>query len=714
MHYANLQIGLYLWDRDRYAINVTFSQSGSDADVREEVVGLALNQFDRKQFLECFDDLEEYGKRLGRCILTEPRVRDVFQNARTVAQKLDAAHGHVPLRVQLVLSPKMPDLHDLRWELLRDPVDGKPLFVRDDILFSRYQYSEDTRPVLLREEGNLRALAVIANPNDLHLFRGMAPIDLERETERLQYLEGIEVTKLAAPERATLNEIVTHLQDPQGYDILYLVCHGALVEGEPRLWLEKPSGESAIVSGSTLAERLGALATRPRLVMLVSCESAGTGQTPAPKDEGALAAVGPRLARGGIAAVVAMQGKVSMQTISEFLPAFFRSLHQDGQIDLAMARGRAAVQDAHDCWMPVLFMRSNTGRLWAEPGLHGAPGAGFDAWDSLMRHIEAGQCTPLIGAGVNEDLFGGSRQIARRWADLFHYPLDPRERESLPQVAQFLATTTSSVSSKNELVAYLHRELLDRFGHRLLGLKRDGRLDELVEEAGRWRRQNTAAEPHKVLASLRCPLYVTTNPDSLLVAALKENGVAPEERAFDWLNPSPPPDPLFREGSDYWPSPERPLIYHLFGSLQKNPITHKPDLRSLVLSEDDYFQYLVAMTRNKASIPLAVNEALTNSALLFVGFELNDWSFRILMQSICEREGSVALDGYSHVAVQLDPREGLIPDPDKARRYLEKLGRIHMRQLSIFWGSVSDFLGQLQKKLEERAHPTSPLEEAVR
>jgi hypothetical protein len=84
------------------------------------------------------------------------------------------------------------------------------------------------------------------------------------------------------------------------------------------------------------------------------------------------------------------------------------------------------------------------------------------------------------------------------------------------------------------------------------------------------------------------------------------------------------------------------------------------------------------------------------------------------MQSICEREGRIALDEYSHVAVQLNPREGQIPDPDKARCYLEKLGRIHMRQLSIFWGSVPDFLGQLQKRLEERAHPTTPVVEAVR
>ena len=54
------------------------------------------------------------------------------------------------------------------------------------------------------------------------------------------------------------------------------------------------------------------------------------------------------------------------------MPAFFRALAKEGgQIDRAMgvARDRAANADCDDYWMPALFMRLRTGRLWYVPGL---------------------------------------------------------------------------------------------------------------------------------------------------------------------------------------------------------------------------------------------------------------------------------------------------------------------------------------------------------
>ena len=82
--------------------------------------------------------------------------------------------------------------------------------------------------------------------------------------------------------------------------------------------------------------------TKPRLIVLASCESAGKGTGEA------LQALGPRLAEAGVPAVIAMQGSISMGTAARFMPVFFRELRRDGHIDRAMSVAREAVKDESD------------------------------------------------------------------------------------------------------------------------------------------------------------------------------------------------------------------------------------------------------------------------------------------------------------------------------------------------------------------------------
>ena len=84
-------------------------------------------------------------------------------------------------------------------------------------------------------------------------------------------------------------------------------------------------------------------------------------------DDGALAALGPRLAEAGVPAVLAMQGNITMRTITEFVPELFRALQDDGQIDRAVSVARGKIRDRSDSWMPVLFMRLKSGRIWYKP-----------------------------------------------------------------------------------------------------------------------------------------------------------------------------------------------------------------------------------------------------------------------------------------------------------------------------------------------------------
>ena len=468
------------------------------------------------------------------------------------------------------------------------------------------------------------------------------------------------------------------------------------------------------MSGATLADRLAALTNRPRLVVLMSCESAGRTQA----DARALAAVGPRLARAGIPAVVAMQGQISMATAGRFVTAFFKALRQDGQIDRAMAVARAAVEGEPDAWMPVLFMRMNTGRLWIRAGLQGGGGSAdrFDQWDELIGYINTNRCTPIIGPELNEDLFGSQHEIARRWADLYQYPLADHHRGDLSQVAQYLSDVVSVPHARNEFVRYLKRELKERYGDNVPALHTESHLADVIREVGRWKRDRDRdtrdlpadeqrPDPYQVLAELRCPLYLTANPDALLADALREHlGEKPgdklvHERGFDRELKNKMPDPLF-ETEGYKPRPERPLVYHLFGRYEIDPDDDTYDLQKLVLTQDDYFQHLTAIGHNWEAVPTVVRRALSKSALVFIGFRLHDWNFRVLLQSLVWR-GWTMDNTYRHVAVQIDPGEGQFQNPDMARRYLRRIIQIP-KELSIYWGDTASFLRDLRARIPAR------------
>ena len=364
--YADLEIGLHRRDATGYAIELRFSQPESDADVRLARGSPALVQLDLDRLRPLALDDVAYGRALGEYLLADPEIQAGFRQARSAAQALEA-----PLRVRLFVGPSAPELHSLRWETIRDPEDGSLWLTDERVLFSRYLSSLDWQPVRLRPQGSLRALVVIANPTNLAEYqpdgRPLAPLDVDDELARAKTsLGGLAMTALASGGAATLNALSARLRD--GYDILYLVCHGTLTRGEPWLWLEDETGRVARVAGGELATRLRELQHRPSLVVLASCQSAGRGQEAAGADAGALAAIGPRLAEVGIPAVLAMQGNVTIETMSAFLPTFFQELRRDGQIDRAVAAARGAVRHRPDWWMPVLFMRLRSGRIWYVPG----------------------------------------------------------------------------------------------------------------------------------------------------------------------------------------------------------------------------------------------------------------------------------------------------------------------------------------------------------
>jgi hypothetical protein len=689
--YADLEIGLHRWDSTGYAVELRYSRPDSDSDI-PPVRG--LTQFPLEQ-LRGAADPAAYGALLTASLFADATVAAMFVKARLSAQTLN-----VLLRLRLYIGPSAPELHSLHWETLRDPEQPTTwLLINETILFSRWLSSSDWRPVHLRPAGALRALIIIANPSELAAGeyrpggRLLTPLDVPGELARAQAgLGSIPATALATPGAATLNRLSDQLHE--GYDIVYLVCHGALIKGEPQLWLEDDAGHAAVTPGSELVARLSELQDGPRLVVLASCQSAGTGADGTSTDNGVLAALGPRLAEAGVPAVLAMQGNVTMRTMAAFMPVFFREMARDGQLDRALAAARGAVRDQLDAWMPVLFTRLRGGRLWYIPGFTGDR-AGFEKWPALLDNIYDGRCTPVLGSGLLEQLIGTTRELASNWADAYHYPMAPYEREDLPQVAQYLAVNQQPAKPRRELANYVRLELLRRFAGQFPPGIVESDVEQVVTAVGAYLRRTLPTEPHKVLAGLPFPIYLTANPDNMLADALTEAGKAPQLELCRWNEEVRWPRSVYERDPDYVPSVEHPLVYHLFG--------HVALLDSVVLKEDDYFDFLIGVTSNKTgvtsntrAVPDDVRRALADTALLFLGFNIEDWDFRVLFRSIMSQEGGRRRARYTHVAAQIDPEESRNLDPDGARRYLQ--GYFQEADISIYWGRVADFVSDLQTR----------------
>ncbi len=673
--YADLEITLTRWDKDSYRVELRYSQPGSETDTRLNAPAIARLDPVALRALELQPD--EYGKTLGASLLGDAQAKTMFAQSRASAQA-----QNLDLRLRLIIDPTAAELHALRWETLRDPSDYSSLVTSERILFTRYLASQDFRPVKIKPQKDLRALVFISNPTNLADLDGFAPIDAAGELARAQKALGaLAVTTLAPNEFATLNALVEKLRDD--IDILYLVAHGAVGAAEPVIFLQDDAGKLNDVKASDLVARINELQDPPRLVVLASCQSAN--MTASTDNAGALAALGPRLASAGVPAALAMQGNITMQTVAQFMPVFFQELARDGQIDRAMAAARAAVRDHADAWMPVLFLRLKNGKIWYVPGF-GGDKAAFQKWPALMAAIRKGRCTPILGPGISESVFGSRSALAARWAKKYNFPLAPYAAEDLPEVAQYIAVDQARFLVHDELEQALKQELEHRFGARLAPALQNAPLTELVRAVGALTRQN-AHDPYATLAHLPFPVYITTNPDSLLIDALQAAGKEPQVELCQW-NDNLATKALAQTPSALTPDEKHPLVYCLFGQYSD------PD--SQVITEDDYFDYLIGVTSNKDLIHHEVKRMLTDSALLFLGFQLDDWNFRVLYRSIMSQEGGNRRKNLPHIAAQIDPAEGRLIEPERARKYLENY--FGGADISIYWGSSEDFIRDLEKQ----------------
>jgi hypothetical protein len=226
----------------------------------------------------------------------------------------------------------------------------------------------DSRPI--------RMLVAIANPQNLRAWRGLQPVEVEKERDQLQeaILQGaicnneIELKLLDQP--CTLASLEAELKQ-QRYHVVHFIGHGTYKEKDrsAALLLANDQNEVELVTDQDFADMLARLGydNLPRLIFLASCQTA----TRSPVD--AQRGFAPTLVKVGVPAVLAMQELVEVTTAQRFTHIFYKQLLQHGQVDLACNEARSALLTGKvsGAGIPALFMHLKDARLWAPNPVYG-------------------------------------------------------------------------------------------------------------------------------------------------------------------------------------------------------------------------------------------------------------------------------------------------------------------------------------------------------
>jgi hypothetical protein len=405
----------------------------------------------------------------------------------------------------------------------------------------------------------------------------------------------------------------------------------------------------------------------------------------------------PKLVRAGVPAVVAIQERISLESARTFESCFFKHLLDHGLVDLAVNQARNTLLTAGqaDAMAPVLFMRLRSGSLWGGEADTRGEVLGTSQprvfWNRLVKQIQAGKCTPILGPRVHGDLLPSMPEIAEHWADTKEYQYPFPNRREMAGVAQYVALWTGEHYTRDQLIDTLMEHVRARLPESPPSGDGTDTLAGLIQAAD-WQVlvADNPNEVHRVLAKLDLPVYLTTNIDSSMVEALKARGRNPARSFCRWNERLDSLDSPLGATDEKAATVEQPLVYHLLGSDQ--------EVESVVLSEDHYFSWLVRICAERDRIPLSIRERLSTTTLMFVGYGVYDWEFRVLLHGLV-RNLTNRFD-LQHVAVQMEPasEEGATSEP--VRRFLERyLGKA---DIDVYWGSLPQFVAELREHWEGR------------
>jgi hypothetical protein len=295
-------------------------------------------------------------------------------------------------------------------------------------------------------------------------------------------------------------------------------------------------------------------------------------------------------------------------------------------------------------------------------------------WNTLVNSIRHGQCVLVLGPEIPTGAVGASADAGgTSFVDALTGELATDLEEDDKRVT---GTTFAAVAQQYE----------DAFGSIAL---------QALAEKSYKSPEVVPSNIHAALAKLPFSLILTTCQDDLMTRALQAADKDPNVQRYDFRGDGRA-NPEFALAR----SPQAPLVYHLFGNAQ--------DSGSLVLSENDLLDFLIAIVSDRPPLPDSLVRALKRGrqSFLFVGVGITQWYLRVLFKALVRslelhRAGST---------IATEPLQGLSEvDREQTILFYQRGTRIELED-----SETGAFLTELNRRLEaeggvaEQSAPVGP------
>ena len=296
-------------------------------------------------------------------------------------------------------------------------------------------------------------------------------------------------------------------------------------------------------------------------------------------------------------------------------------------------------------------------------------------FQQLLKKIKEKKVIPFVGPEVCQPWIPLGNDTASKWAIENNYPLE--DSYQLSRVAQFLTIQYDSTVTKDKLKSELESISPPDFSIETL---RD--------------------EPLAVLADLNLPIYITTNYDHFLEAALRKKGKEPisdfcrwSEELKEYADDYEINSNLYNKDSGLQITSATPLVYHLHGDID-HPL-------SMVLTEKDFIDFVIFLNKENETkvLPLEIRKKINSEHLLFIGYSLYDISFSVIFQTVIS-SGKANRQSVG-LCVQLQTQQAANKiNVENAREYLEKYTK-EMFNLYVYPGNAKKFSQELRRQLDK-------------
>jgi hypothetical protein len=329
----------------------------------------------------------------------------------------------------------------------------------------------------------------------------------------------------------------------------------------------------------------------------------------------------------------------------------------------------------------------------------------LDPRENILQNISKGCVIPVISSSfrikqifhelAEEDGQNIVEGLVAQWAKFIKYPLP--DSSNIAQVAQyFFVQRNDDPSARTEMLSFLKKFLWNMANTEVedpaLAAGLQSRIEamhfsDLVEALDYPKFPEGAEDPLRLLARFPLPFYITTSQSDFIERALEAEGKTPRTQICFWSGEMANIRKEHRTiTGEFNASITNPLVYHLYGLEEYS--------QTLVLSEDDYINFLISITEDtntlNPKIPLYLRRAVGESQLVLIGFRLSDWDFRVLFRLMM----NFRIDNFSPrgMLIQLQDKENMASNAN-AIEYLKRyFGR---KSFDIEWNSADRFVQDL-------------------